>query len=169
MSEAGVVNAAPFSFFNVVSADPPLLMVSVQRRLGEQKDTARNAILRGEFVIHICDVDHVHQLNQTAATVASDVSEVELAGLTLVDSTVVDIPGFRESKVRFECKLDRVIELGDTATSCDMLIGRVVYYHVADEIEQSGRIDPRGLNPVARLAGNDYSTLGDIFTIDRPR
>lgn len=179
LSEEGVLNAAPFSFFNIVSADPPMLAVSVQRKSGgERKDTARNAIAKGQFVVHVADDGYVEALNATAAPVQPDVSEVELAGLTPVPSEVISVPGIAEAAIRLECVLEQAIELGGTMNaaglegegvpSTDLLIGRVVRFHIDERVYQGGKIDPDALKPVSRLAGNDYAKLGERFTIVRP-
>ncbi|GKU77560.1 flavin reductase family protein [Paenibacillus sp. L3-i20] len=170
LSEDGVLNAAPFSFFNIVTADPPMIAVSVQRRNGEQKDTARNAISRGQFVAHIADEHYIEAINETAASLPPDVSEVQLAGLTAVASTNIEVPGIAEARIRMECVLEQALPLGGTdgSPSCDLLIGRVVQFHIDDALYNNGRIDANGLQPVSRLAGNDYAKLGQQFTVIRP-
>jgi flavin reductase (DIM6/NTAB) family NADH-FMN oxidoreductase RutF len=168
LSENGVLNAAPFSFFNIVSSTPPMVSVSIQRVNGVQKDTARNAIYRGAFVVHICDESNIAAINQTAARLPADVSEVDTVGLTSVKSTSIEVPGVKESQIRMECVLEKAIPLGTDEAGCDLLIGRVVHFHVDEELYQNGQIDPMILKPVSRLAGNSYSTLGRIFSIERP-
>ncbi len=179
LSEDGVLNAAPFSFFNIVSADPPMIAVSVQRKSGGvRKDTARNAIAKGQFVVHVADEGYVEALNATAAPVLPDVSEVELAGLTPVPSEVIAIPGVAEASIRLECVLEQAIELGGTLNtpglegkgvpSTDLLIGRIVRFHIDEKVYRGGKIDPDALKPVSRLAGNDYAKLGERFTLVRP-
>ncbi|GMA60114.1 flavin reductase family protein [Alicyclobacillus fastidiosus] len=168
-AEDGTLNAAPFSYFNIVSATPPMISVSVQRQNGVQKDTARNASFSKQFVVHICDEENVEKVNATAASLRPNESEIERVGLTPVVSTVVDVPGVREAKIRMECVLEHALALGGSTPSCDLLIGRIVQYHVEESLYEGGRVNPHGLNPVARLAGNDYVTLGNIFTIARPK
>lgn len=170
LSEDGVLNAAPFSFFTIVTANPPTVAVSVQRKDGLPKDTARHAMGRGEFVVHIVDENNVEAANQAAAPVPPDVSEVELAGLTAVDSSTVSVPGILEARVRMECVLEQAIPVGgsEDAPACDMLLGRVTAFHIAEELYQNGRIDASGLKPVGRMAGNDYAKLGESFTLVRP-
>ncbi|EPZ43325.1 flavin reductase family protein [Alicyclobacillus acidoterrestris] len=168
-SAAGTLNAAPFSYFNIVSSAPPMISVSVQRVNGKQKDTARNAISANAFVVHICDADNVDYVNQTAASLGPEESEVERVGLTPVDSRVIDVPGVQEAKIRMECILEHALPLGGSAPTCDLLIGRVVQYHIQPDLYEDGRIDALRLNPVARLAGNDYVKLGEIFAMDRPK
>lgn len=166
LSNAGVLNGAPFSYFNIVSANPPMVSISIQRSRGKQKDTARNILDTKEFVIHIVDEQNVAQINETAASLAPDQSEIELANLSPVPSTVISVPGVKEAKVRMECILEQAIELGGNT---DLIIGRIVRFHIEEAIYEQGKIDPITLAAVSRLAGNDYAKVGDIFTIKRPK
>lgn len=169
VTEDGVVNAAPFSFFNIVSSNPPMLSVSVQRKNGVMKDTARNAKHKQQFVIHIVDADTVEEINKTAANLAAHESEIDVTALTLVDSLIVDVPAVAQCKARFECKLVQALELGEgDSVGCDLLIGRIVAYHFAEEVYEDGKIDADKLQAISRLAGNDYAKIGDVFTIERP-
>ncbi|KRE53608.1 flavin reductase family protein [Paenibacillus sp. Soil522] len=170
-SSEGVLNAAPFSFFNIVTANPPMVAVSVQRKPGGiQKDTARNAAAAGEFVVHISDESYIEAINVTAANLPPEESEVELAGLTAVASDIVSVPGIAEARIRMECVLEQALPLGGSEASpaCDLLIGRVVRYHVDDALYENGRINAEALKPVSRLAGSDYAKLGEQFSIERP-
>ncbi|MFT8317047.1 MAG: flavin reductase family protein [Sporolactobacillus sp.] len=166
----GVLNAAPFSYFNIVTDEPPMISVSVQRANGLMKDTSRNAIETGAFVVHISDESTIEKINQTAKPLPSSESEVDYSGLTPVSSTKVSVQGVKEAKIRMECVLEKAIPLGGTesAPSCDLLIGRVVYYHIRKDLYAKGRIDSAGLKPVSRLAGNIYTKLGETFEIIRP-
>lgn len=164
MSADGIVNAAPFSYFNIVSSEPPLLSVSVQSRAGVLKDTARNAIEAKEFVIHIVDETNVEQVNKTAASLPPEESEIDLTELTLIPSESVKVPSVAQAKVRFECRLEQAVELGGTR----LLIGRVVRFHIDESIYENGRINPEVLKPVSRLAGTNYAKLGEIFSLKRP-
>lgn len=166
LSNAGVLNGAPFSYFNIVSANPPMVSISIQRSGGKQKDTARNILDTKEFVIHIVDEQNVAQINETAASLAPDQSEIELANLSPVPSTLISVPGVKEAKVRMECILEQAIELGGNT---DLIIGRIVRFHIEEAIYEQGKIDPITLAAVSRLAGNDYAKVGDIFTIKRPK
>ncbi|MBB6694655.1 flavin reductase family protein [Cohnella xylanilytica] len=170
LSEEGVVNAAPFSYFNIVCSNPPMISVAVQRKNGVPKDTSRNAMSAGSFVVHIADESNVGAANEAAAPLPPDESELPAAGLTQVPSEKIPVPGVAEAKVRMECVLERSLPLGGTegTPQCDLLIGRVVCFHVADELLHNGRIDALKLRPVSRLAGNNYAKLGEIFTLDRP-
>jgi flavin reductase (DIM6/NTAB) family NADH-FMN oxidoreductase RutF len=169
-SKNGVLNGAPFSYFNIVSSNPPLISLSIQRSAGGQKDTARNIIESKEFVVHIVDEQNVEKINKTAANLPPDESEIELARLTPVESVKISVPGIKEAKIRMECSLEHSLELGGTDTpGCDLIIGKVVQFHIDSDIYENGRIDPRGLAAVSRLAGNNYAKIGEIFEIERPK
>lgn len=169
LSENGTVNAAPFSYFNVVSSDPPLISVAVQRVAGKSKDTARNILREKAFVVHIVDPENLHQVNQTAALLPPGESEVDLAGLTLIQSDAVKVPGIRESKIRMEVILEKGIPFGtDEETTVDLIIGRVVRFHIDESIYEDGRIDPQGLQAMSRLAGINYAAIGEIIPLERP-
>ncbi|WP_308633986.1 flavin reductase family protein [Paenibacillus silvisoli] len=170
LTDDGILNGAPFSYFSIVSSNPPMISLSVQRKTGVMKDTARNAKGRREFVVHIVDESNVKQVNETAANIPSNRSEVELAGMTPVQSDEISVPGIKESKIRMECVLEHALELGGTPDSpgTDLLIARIVKFHFADEIIENGHIDAQKLAPISRMAGNYYSKLGQLFEIERP-
>ncbi|TFD96265.1 flavin reductase family protein [Jeotgalibacillus sp. R-1-5s-1] len=171
VSDTGVINAAPFSYFSIVTADPPMISVSVQRKAGVRKDTARNVASKNEFVVHIVDEENVAKVNLTAANLPADESEVELAGLTTIQSEVISVPGLKEAKIRMECELEQIVELGgkEGTPSADLLIGRIVRFHISEELYHQGRIDAEKLAAVSRLAGSNYAKLGKMFSLDRPK
>ncbi|MDR6883345.1 flavin reductase family protein [Bacillus sp. 3255] len=170
LSSEGVLNAAPYSYFTIVTADPPMIAVSVQRKQGERKDTSRNAIEKGEFVVHISDESYIGQINQAAAPLPPDQSEVAATGLTPVASVKIAVPGIAEANIRMECVLEQAIPLGGTegTPTADLLIGRVVQFHIADRLYDGGHINARELKPVSRLAGSFYAKLGEQFVMERP-
>lgn len=169
MSKEGTLNGAPFSYFNIVSSNPPMISLAIQRNQGERKDTARNIIESEEFVVHIVDEQNVEKVNETAANLPPEESEIERAQLTPVESVKISVPGVKEAKIRMECLLEQSLELGGGDTpGCDLIIGKVVQFHIAEDIYENGKINPDGLGAVSRLAGNDYAKIGEIFTIDRP-
>ena len=169
LNDEGKVNGAPFSYFSIVSSDPPMISLSIQRRNGERKDTARNILRDKEFVIHGVDSQNVRQINETAASLPSTESELLLTNLTLVESDLVKVPGVKESKVRMECVLEKVISLGEgKEAGADLIIGRILRYHIDERIYDEGRIDPHMLEPMSRLAGISYGVLGDIIPMERP-
>lgn len=170
ISKEGVLNGAPFSYFNIVSSNPPMISLSIQRSAGREKDTARNITESKEFVIHIVDEGNVEKVNKTASNLPPDQSEIELANLTPIESLIISVPGVKEAKIRMECTLEHSLELGGSDTpGCDFIIGKIVQFHVDNDIYENGRIDPRGLAAVSRLAGNNYARIGEIFEIDRPK
>lgn len=165
----GVLNAAPFSFFNIVNNAPPMISISAQRAGGKRKDTALNIEEVGEFVVHITDENNVENVNITAAQLKPEENELDHTKFTLVDSENITVPGIKETKVRLECKLERIVEIGSKDDGADLIIGEVVKYHIDEHIYfGDSKIDALKLGPVARLAGNDYAKLGDTFTIERP-
>jgi len=168
-SEEGIVNGAPFSYFNIVSSNPPMVSLAIQRPNDHLKDTARNIYSTHEFVVHVVDDMNVAKINETAASLPATESEIELANLTLVESENISVPGVKEAKIRMECRLVQAIPLGGDGPGSDLFIGEVVHFHVDEEIYEDGRIDPRGLNAVSRLAGTSYAAIGEIFSIDRPK
>lgn len=168
-SDDGVINGAPFSYFNIVSSNPPMVSLSIQRPTSGWKDTARNIYGNGEFVVHIVDADNVEKVNETSASLPAWESEVEMTGLTPVPSTVVSVPGVIESKMRMECRLVQAVPFGGDGAGSDLFIGEVVQFHVDDAIYENGRIDPRGLGAVSRLAGANYAEIGKIFELARPK
>ncbi|MEH7123668.1 flavin reductase family protein [Bacillus sp. JJ1773] len=170
LSEEGILNGAPFSYFNIVSSNPPMISLSIQRSAGRQKDTAKNILEKKEFVVHIVDEQNVGKVNKTAASLPPYESEVELAEFTQIDSVKISVPGVKQAKIRMECILEHSLELGDKdLPGCDFIIGKVVQFHIENDIYENGRIDSKGLAAVSRLAGNHYAKIGEIFEIERPK
>ncbi|OKP99719.1 flavin reductase family protein [Paenibacillus sp. P46E] len=166
MNEHGVVNAAPFSFFNIVNDEPPMIMIScVRKATGEMKHTASNILVNGEFVVHIVDEDNVGAINHTSINAPEGISEVELAGLTPIPGQMIRVPRIEECRIAMECRLVRHVELGH----CDMLVGEVLCFYIEDELIQGGRIDAAKLKPVSRLAGASYAAIGRTFELERPQ
>ena len=164
----GDINAAPFSF-NVVNHTPPMIAIAVQRTKGNRKDTSINIEQSGEFVVHITDEAIVNDVNETAAPLEYGVNELKRTSLSMIDSDLIKVPAIKEAKVRFECKLHQIVQLGNKDNGSDLIIGEIVVYHIDEEVYfEDSKIDANQLNPVARLAGNDYSLLGQTFTVNRP-
>ncbi|MBC1570892.1 flavin reductase family protein [Listeria sp. FSL L7-1426] len=173
LAEDGVtVNAAPFSFFNVVSSDPAIVSIAVQRADGKQKDTARNAAFTKELNIHIVSEEFVEEMNKTAARLAPDASEIDKTNLHLEPVPGMKTPKISEAKIVLTAKLDQIIPIKNDACEVisDLILARIVTYDFADDVFDAEHhyILPEKLAPVARLAGNDYAKLGDIFRIERP-
>ncbi|WP_075618672.1 flavin reductase family protein [Paenisporosarcina indica] len=165
----GTINGAPFSYFNIVSSNPPMISISIQRKNGLPKDTSRNILQSKEFVVHIVDEQNVNKINETAASLPPDESEITKANLTLVDSEAISVPGIREAKVRFECTLEHTLELGGVEQpGVDLIIGKIVRYHIDEAIYENGKINLENLGAISRLAGNNYAKIGEVFSIKRP-
>lgn len=163
-------NLAPFSFFNAVGEDPPHVMFSTVRTGNINKDTLNNVLQTGEFVVNMATEDLVEKMNTTSANLKPGESEFELAELTPVPSVLVKAPRVLESPVNMECKLVHHYSLEDHKNGgATIMIGRVVMFHIDDSILLDNyKINQDAYRPVARLAGWNYSKLGEIFSIKRP-
>lgn len=169
MDENGIVNGAPFSYFNVVSSNPPMLSVSIQRKNGARKDTANNIVTAEEFVVHIVDEDNLEKINETAASLPYGESEIDHAGLELIASDILQTPGIVEAKVRYECELVHTWQIkNDGVVTGDFFIGRIVRFHVDEAVYEAGKINYDVLKAVSRLAGHDYAKIGELLTMARP-
>lgn len=169
-SKAGIDNLAPFSFFNVFSAKPPILGFSpgLKRQPGSSelvmKDTLKNVIETGEFVVNIVSMELAEKMVQSSDNYAENVSEFEVVGLTPGVSSMIAPPRVKEAHVNLECKLFKIIDLG----SSKLVLGQIVCAFVNDEILSDGIIDVSKLRPVARLGGDLYSAVTAPFSINRP-
>lgn len=166
LSEEGVANLAPFSYFAAVASDPPTLMFSAGKRDAHtQKDTFRNALASGEFVVNMVTYALAEAMNITATDAPPHADEFTLAGVTPAPSRSVAAPRVAQSPIHFECRLAHVLELGSNT----LVFGRVVHIHVADEVLLEGdRIDIGKLDIVGRLAGSSYVRVRETFDLVRP-
>lgn len=181
VSAAGRPNLAPFSFFNCVCVDPPLLAFAPGMRQaksvsaatgvahGEAKDTLRNVRETGEFVVNIVTFDLLEPMNLTSGEYDASVNEFELAKVTAVKSTVVRPARVAESPVNFECKLHQIIDFSPTPTSSSLVIGRVVAVHVDDRYVKEGKIDRNALDLIGRMGGIQYTRTRDRVELARPK
>ncbi|MGC9199863.1 MAG: flavin reductase family protein [Acidobacteriaceae bacterium] len=165
----GGLNAAPFSFFNILSADPPLVAIGFSAAPDrEAKDTLANIRTNGEFVVNLVPEELAQAMNLTATNAPRGVDETKLAGLDLASSVVVHLPRIAGSPVGLECKLFQVIEPGGSGT---IVLGQVVYVHVRESAFanlQRLHIDPAQMRLVGRMHGaGGYCTTRDTFSIDR--
>ena len=169
-SDSGVINVAPFSYFNIVTFNPPMLSVAVLRDNGESKDTARNIFENKEAVVQIVDKENVEAANATSAPLGPDESELDVSSFTTVESKTIKVPGMNETKVRFETELyDSIVVYNDDGIpTTDVLLLKVKHYHIDESIYKDGYIDPDKLAAVSRLAGNDYAEIGKLFSMKRP-
>jgi len=168
----GTINLSPYSFFNVVSGDPPMMVFAPQLsgRDGSSKDTLDNVLAVPEVVINVVNHALVEQMSLTSTAYPADVNEFVKAGLTQVPSDVIKPPRVGESPVAFECIVDRVIALGDGPMAGNMVLARAVRVHVREEYLTEGKLDPTLLDLVGRMGGSDYvrASGAALFEIPKP-
>ncbi len=163
LNPVGKVNLAPFSFFTVVSVDPPILLVNSERRVGLAKDTPLNAKREGELVINIVTEELAWPMHQSSAAPPPNVSETELLGIALAPSVKVRTPRVTAAPIAIECRLERLLEVGRAPS--DVIFAEALYFHVRADLIADGKIDMRRLHPLARLAGLTYARLGEIMDL----
>lgn len=169
INEEGITNLAPFSYFNAVGDDPPHVMFSASRSNNIIKDTLNNVLKTKQFVVNMVTEDLVNQMNQTAHPIPSQESEFDFANLTPIDSIKVKPPRVMGSPVAMECELVHHYTLENHKNGgSTILIGKVIMFHIDDAILlEDSKINLDVYKPVARLAGANYSKLGEIFSIKR--
>ena len=170
----GNVNLSPFSYFNVFSSNPPILIFSPSRRVRDNttKHTLQNADETREVVINMVDYSIVEQMSKSSNDYAKGVNEFTKTGLTEVSSLKVKPPRVLESPVSFECVVDNIISLGEKGGAGQLVIAKVVHIHVNSEmLDSNDQIDPTKLDLVARLGDDWYSRLTkqNMFTISKPK
>lgn len=173
IDELGVPNLAPFSFFNVFSANPPIIVFSPARsgRTGEAKDTYNNVKKVPEVVINIVNYDMVHQVSLASSPYAADTDEFVKSGLTPIASETVKPFRVQESPVQFECKVNEVVELGEGGGAGNLIICEVTRIHVREDLlDENGQIDQLKIDLVSRMGGNWYcrSDKNSMFEITKP-
>jgi flavin reductase (DIM6/NTAB) family NADH-FMN oxidoreductase RutF len=167
----GRPNLAPFSFFNVVCANPPHVLFCPMIRGTDQKpkDTLRNVRATGEFVVNIVTEALAEAMNLTSTELPAEINEFELSGLTPQPSVAVNPPRVAESPLHFECKVATILDIGDEPGSGSVVIGRVIHIHVhQDLLIGEDKIDLEKLRPIGRLAGSGYCRVTDLFQMARP-
>ncbi|MEU5365110.1 flavin reductase family protein [Streptomyces sp. NPDC005925] len=164
----GVLNLAPFSFFTVVSAEPPMLSLTIEAAPdGEPKDTLRNIRATGQLVVNLVSDDLADRMSRTSPDYAADVDEFQVAGVTPAASVKVRPPRVAEAGISMECALHTVLTPGSDA----LVIAEVVAFHVARELftPGSGHIDLGRLRPLGRI-GSRFTRVTDVFPLPaRPR
>ncbi|MBX9686035.1 MAG: flavin reductase family protein, partial [Candidatus Obscuribacterales bacterium] len=169
-SLSGVDNLAPFSFFNLFSTSPAILgfspglkRVSASSEL-VMKDSLRNVLESGEFVVNIVNLKMAAKMVQSSANYAPEQSEFVEAELRSLPSEQVNVARLADAPLSLECKLHKIVELGSNS----LVLGRIVCMHVDDSVLSDGKIDVVKLQPLARLGGDLYATLSEPFEIARP-
>jgi flavin reductase (DIM6/NTAB) family NADH-FMN oxidoreductase RutF len=171
----GVPNLAPYSFFTVASANPPIVVFCPMFRperpgIASVKDTLSNIQATKEFVVNIVSEEFIGKMNQTAAEVSPQVDEWQLSGLTPVPSESVRPPRVGESRMQMECRLLQVVVASDKTMGGTLVLGEVLRFHVAEEIVNDQLlIDPDRLQAVGRMAGPTYVRTTDRFELERPK
>ncbi|MBS4971406.1 flavin reductase family protein [Lacticaseibacillus rhamnosus] len=170
---AGLINLAPFSFTTGISNQLPLLSVAILRERQAPKDTAANLLARHEAVVHMVSTDLTKAMNQTAARLAPDQSELTLIDLPLIPSTEIQVPGLQAARIRFETSLYQYVPIRDAAgiILTDLFILEIRQFHFAETVLDlpTLHVNPTALAPIARLAGPNYAELGRTFTLRRPK
>ena len=165
----GVLNAAPFSYFNVLSSDPPIVGIGIGAQPDrEVKDTLANIRARGEFVVNLVPEELAEQMNVTATNAPPEVDETKLAGLELAASEVMDVPRIAGSPVAMECKVFQLVETGGTGT---IVLAKVVRLHVRTSVFKDLEklyVDPAQMRLIGRMHGaSGYCTTRDMFSMER--
>lgn len=167
VDEQGVTNAAPFSFFNCFSHDPPILIIGVEERAGAPKDTVRNIRATKEFVISVVSEEIAERMNICAVDFPAGVDELVQAKLTAAPSSAVKPPLIAESPVNMECKLMEELRFGEHGKR-SIILGEVVRFHIHDNVlGPRNHVEIDKLNPVGRLSGNGYAHTHDRFELKR--
>lgn len=164
VDERGKFNVAPFSYFAPLSSRPPLVGISMNHRGEGPKDTLRNSRVTGDFVVNIVSAPMLRAMVRASGEWPPEVDEFELTGLTPLASERVRAPRVAESRVQFECRLEREVPLGSTT----LVIGEILLAHAADDCVVDGLIDAPRLEAVGRLGGEGYTIVRDIVREARP-
>lgn len=167
----GTVNAAPFSYFNAVSSAPPTIMFAITYKSnGDKKDTLTNIERTGEFVVNTVSEWMAQPMNHCSAEYPYGVSELEKVGLTSIPSQKVSPPRIKESPIHLECTLYRSLDIGSPGPGAStLIIGEIVTFHIHKTAYRDGKVLVEELQPLARLGGLAYGTVGDVFELPRPK
>ena len=169
VDDNGINNLAPFSYFNMVGDDPPHIMFSTRRDDNSNKDTLNNILANKQFVVNMVTESLTEQMNATAQSVSSDVDEFDLVGVTPVPSVAVKPKRVKESSIHLECELVHhyFLENHKQGGAC-VIIGRIVHMHFEDNVLlEDYKINLETYKPISRLAGSNYSKIGEIFSVKR--
>ncbi len=175
MDENGVRNLAPFSFFTVASANPPIVcfcpMVRSANRndLQPTKDTLRNIIATRQFVLNIVSEEFAAQMNACSAELPPDVDEFDISGLTPLASELVNPPRVAESNVQMECRLEQIVHISTEPLGGSLVLGEVLRFHVRESMLDNFKIDLDQLHAIGRMAGSTYARTTDRFELERPK
>jgi len=169
IDQNGVNNLAPFSYFNMIGDDPPHVMFSTRRDNNTNKDTLNNVLATKQFVVNMVTEDLVEQMNATAQVLPAEVDEFQLVGVTPIVSTKIKPMRVQESPIQFECEMVHhyFLENHKQGGAC-IVIGRIVMMHIDESVLLDNyKINMETYKPIARLAGSNYSKIGEVFSIKR--
>lgn len=170
LNSDGQANAAPFSFFNAMGSEPPVIVIGFTPQAdGSQKDTPNNILMTKEFVVNLVDEPLAAQMNICAATLPSDVDEIALAELETTPSFEIAPPRLTAAPVSLECRYYDDMKLSGGGR---IIVGEVIHFHIKDEVISNTdplRIDVDKLSPISRLSGSKYGRITDQFEIQRPK
>ncbi|MFI2741350.1 flavin reductase family protein [Zhouia sp. PK063] len=173
ISSDGIPNISPFSFFNVVSSNPPLLLFSVANKDGEGhlKDTLNNIIETSEVVINVVNYDMAEQISLSSADFSTEINEFEKSGFTPIASDTIKAFRVFESPVQIECKINEVINLGEERGAGNLILCNILKIHIKEEIlDVDGKIDQHKIDVIGRLGADFYCrTNNSLFEIERPK
>jgi len=171
-SEEGVHNCAPYSFFNGIAADPPMIMYATNGKqpMGGHKDTITNIRDNGEFVVNMVSYAAKDKMNETTAPFNPNESEVDIAKLEILESNLVAPARLAISPIHMECKLYKIIDLPTLKENeyNGMVLGHVIGIHINDEVLEDGKVNLKKIKPLSRLGYLDYSVVDNIFEMHRP-
>lgn len=168
ISLKGEVNLAPFSFFTVASANPPILCFNpMYNQDAEAKDTLKNIREQGEFVINTVSASQLEVMNKTCHSVDHNIDEFDYAEIQKTPSDFIAPPRVSDAIVSFECRLNQIVDLGDETLSGHLILGDVIAVHVADDAVYDGKIDSDKLDAIARMSGADYSLTRERIQLSR--
>lgn len=167
LNENGSTNLAPFSAYNLVCSNPPTLSISIARKKeGEKKDTLKNIERTREFVVNCANEWLAEPLHHCSAPYPSDQDELTPSGLTAIPSSKVKSLRIQESAIQFECQLLQSLEIGDGKEgSSTLVIGKIIYIHIAQPALQQGKIQLDAIQPLSRLGGRSYGRTSGVFDL----
>lgn len=173
INNAGNINLSPFSFFNLFSSNPPIVIFSPSRRVRDNstKHTLQNVLELPEVVINIVDYDMVQQTSLASCEFAKEINEFEKAGFTMQPATLVKPPMVKESKIKLECKIIEVKPLGSEGGAGNLVICEVLVMHIDESIlDGNNKIDQTKIQHVARLGGDWYCKVDEsnLFKVAKP-
>jgi len=172
-NETGTFNLAPFSYFNAISSDPAIIMLSIGKKPDStDKDTRCNIVERKNFTLHIADLANLPALNQSSATLDKNRSELDGLDISLTDFQFSALPRIAECKIAYACELYEMHEIGNTPQA--VIYGKVNAIYIDDNVlsvDDKGhvKVHAEKLQPISRLGANEYMRAGEVIRLKRPK